>query len=229
VESALLTGEHADLLERYFGREGYAELRGLAQDASTRSVRGGPRVLILPGIMGSTLGSPRSIIGDDTVWIDPVDIAAGHLTELALIPGPSRHASLGVVLVAYLRLKLSLKLAGFDAAFYDFDWRQNLDTLGRKLADHLKNEEKAAEITLVAHSMGGLVSRAALALGARKVRRLIMLGTPNYGSFVPTQALRGVYPILRKIALVDLRHTPEELTTQVFSTFPGLYQLLPAP
>jgi pimeloyl-ACP methyl ester carboxylesterase len=228
IESALLTGEHSDLLERYFGREGYAELRGLAQDASTRSVRGGPRVLILPGIMGSTLGSARSLIGNDTVWIDPVDIAAGNLTELALIPGPARHGALGVFLPAYLKLKLSLKLSGFDADFHEFDWRQNLDTLGRKLAERLK-EEKAGEITLVAHSMGGLVSRAALSHGAGKVRRLIMLGTPNYGSFVPTQALRGVYPILRKIALVDLRHSPEELTTQVFNTFPGLYQMLPAP
>jgi len=55
IESALLTGQHADLLKRYFGEREYAELQALARDANARSVRGGPRVLILPGIMGSTL------------------------------------------------------------------------------------------------------------------------------------------------------------------------------
>src|SRR4051812_27171236 len=56
-----------------------------------------------------------------------------------------------------------------------------------------------------------------------------MLGTPNYGSFVPVQALRAIYPIIRKLALLDLAHSPEELADKVFSTFPSLYQMLPAP
>ena len=60
-------------------------------------------------------------------------------------------------------------------------------------------------------------------------RALIMLGTPNYGSFTPVQALRGVYPVIRKLTQIDLHHTPEELTATVFNTFPGLYQLLPDP
>ena len=111
VERALLTGEHADLLKRYFGTEGYAEMRELAQSASARSVRGGPRVLILPGIMGSTLGSPRKWLTDDVIWLDPMDIARGKLKELALLPGPARHQAVGVVLVAYLKLKLRLRLA----------------------------------------------------------------------------------------------------------------------
>ena len=54
---------------------------------------------------------------------------------------------------------------------------------------------------IVAHSMGGLVSRAAMACEARsKVERVVLLGTPNSGSFAPVQALRGVYAVVRKIA-----------------------------
>jgi hypothetical protein len=41
------------------------------------------------------------------------------------------------------------------------------------------------------------------------------------------QALRAVYPTVRKIAALDVRHTAEELARDVFRTLPGLYQLLP--
>jgi pimeloyl-ACP methyl ester carboxylesterase len=228
IERALVTGEHADLLQRYFGTEGLAEMQELSRTASARSVRGGPRVFLLPGIMGSTLGSPRKLFLDDVLWIDPLDIAAGNLRSLALIPGPARHDALGVILIAYLKLKLRLRAAGYDVDFFPFDWRLSLEVLGRRLASRIA-AEPAAEIHLVAHSMGGLVSRAALAQGAAKVKRLVMLGTPNYGSFVPIQALRATYPAVRKVALLDLRHSPEELASQVFNTFAGLYQMLPAP
>ncbi|MEO8429492.1 MAG: alpha/beta fold hydrolase, partial [Verrucomicrobiota bacterium] len=228
IESALVTGQHADLLKRYFGEREYAELQALARDASARSVRGGPRVLILPGIMGSTLGSERPFFFDDVIWVDPIDIAAGHLTTLSLIPGPTRHKALGVILFSYLRIKLALKLAGYDADFHPFDWRQSVEELGQDLAKRIA-AEPAKEMSLVAHSMGGLVARAALKSAGQKVKRLIMLGTPNFGSFVPIQALRGIYPIIRKIALLDLTHSPEELAQKIFNTFPGLYQMLPAP
>ncbi|MCP5107016.1 MAG: hypothetical protein GY950_26765, partial [bacterium] len=56
VEKYLVSGEHSGVLEDYFGEETYRELRKLAQEASARSVRGGPRVLIIPGIMGSKIG-----------------------------------------------------------------------------------------------------------------------------------------------------------------------------
>jgi len=227
IESALVTGQHDDLLKRYFGERQYAELQTLARDASARSVRGGPRVLILPGIMGSTIGSERAFFLDDVIWVDPVDIAAGRLSSLALIPGPVRHKALGVILFVYLRIKLELKLAGFDADFHSFDWRLSIDALGQDLAKRISSEP-VAELSLVAHSMGGLVSRAAMKTVGKKVKRLVMLGTPNYGSYVPIQALRGIYPIIRKIALLDLGHTPEQLTQTVFNTFVGLYQMLPA-
>ena len=61
VEQALQTGEHAGLLEDYFGSDGYAELRQLSREAASRSVRGGPRVIILPGIMGSEIGTRRAL------------------------------------------------------------------------------------------------------------------------------------------------------------------------
>src|SRR6185503_1985383 len=110
-------------LEAYFGEQEYAELRELAHQARSRSVRGGPRALILPGIMGSRLGTRGKLL-DDVIWIDPIDIAAGNLPELALRGKASRIEPLGVVLFAYLKLKLLLKMDGIDADFHAYDWRQ---------------------------------------------------------------------------------------------------------
>jgi pimeloyl-ACP methyl ester carboxylesterase len=227
VERSLLTGESAHLLEPYFGEAGYQQVRELARQAAARSARGGPRVLILPGIMGSKLGTPGRFL-DDIIWIDPFDIARGKLAELALQPGLVKHTALGVVLFAYLRLKLTLKLNGFDAHFYPFDWRLSIADLGAQLAESVKRDETNG-VSLVAHSMGGLVARAALTHKLPEVKRLVMLGTPNFGSFVPVQAVRAVYPVVRQVGLVDLVHSPETLAEKVFGTFPGLYQMLPHP
>src|SRR6185369_5703251 len=75
----------------------------------------------------------------------------------------------------------------------------------------------------------GLVARAALPAAGKKVARLIMLGTPNYGSFAPAQVIRGTYDVVQKIAALDLKHTAEQLCGEVFNTFPGLYEMLPSP
>lgn len=224
IETALQTGEHAGLLEDYFGPENYLELTRLAREAATRRVRGGPPVLIIPGLMGTKLGRRRTILFDDVVWFDPVDVAVGKLDEL-ILPAGARLRTLGVMLIAYLKLKLRLSRAGYDADFYEYDWRLSLDKLG----DLLKAELAARggeSVSLVAHSMGGMVARWALQHGA-KCRRLIMLGTPNFGSFAPVQALRGSYPVVRKVGALDQTRTAEELARDVFSTFDGLTQLLP--
>ena len=59
-------------------------------------------------------------------------------------------------------------------------------------------------------------------------RSSIMLGTPNAGSLAAVQALRGTYSVVRKIAMLDLRHDAEYLARNVFASFPGLHELLPA-
>jgi pimeloyl-ACP methyl ester carboxylesterase len=227
LERSLVTGEGRGLLEDYFGPENYEQLRDLARDAAKRSVRGGPRVLILPGIMGSTLGRTRLLHTEDILWIDPIEVALGKLTALKLDGGSSPYHAVGTILFAYLKLKLRLKIAGFDADFFPYDWRRSLADAGEALADAIQQEK--SDVMLAAHSMGGLVARAALARSGKKVTRLVMMGTPNYGSFAPVQVIRGTYDVVLKVARLDLRHTADELSDQVFNTFPGLYEMLPAP
>ena len=230
VEHLLASGEHQRELIAYFGESEYSVLAPLArQAAATAKTADAPHVVIVPGIMGSQLGLLRAApLPNDVLWIDPVDISIGNLSLLKL-PGEAKIVSLGVVLFTYLRLKLHLRIAGFAPVFHDYDWRLGVDDLGRGLAERVR--AASGPVMIVAHSMGGLVSRAALACdGMKKVERVVLLGTPNSGSYTPVQALRGVYAVVRKIArLAAQDQSAETLAAEVFSTFPSLYHLLPPP
>jgi len=229
IERALVSGAQRRELSAYFGAREYRALTALAQRAQrARIADPALRVFVVPGIMGSQLGLLRPApLPHDIVWIDPIDIELGRLAALRL-PGPARIVPLGVVLFSYLRLKLYLRAHGFAVEFYDYDWRLPVADVGRAFAERLRGVG-AARAAIVAHSMGGLVSRTALAMpGSGCVERVILLGTPNFGSFAAVQALRGTYVVVRKVARLTANASAEELATEVFNTFPSLYDLLPS-
>ncbi len=201
------------------------ELSRLARRAA--GMRGGPRLLILPGLMGSSIGLLRKNGSVDVTWFDPVEIAQGELVKLAL-PAGHKYWAVGVLKFAYERLRLVLRLAGFDATFHPYDWRRDIRWNGRELADRLLRE-KRQDVVLVGHSMGGLVARGALAhKGGERIGRVVQLGTPNKGVFVAVQALRGTYPLVRRVAMLDLKHSADDLAREMLTTLPGLCGLLPA-
>ncbi len=228
IEQLLASGERRRELVALLGAGGYRELSELARRArDTR--RGGPPVYpvyVLPGLMGSRIGT-RGRLLDDVIWLDLVELAAGHLTRLAL-PRGARLAPLGVMLLNALKLKLSLQVAGFDARLHPFDWRRSVEDLAQELNARIA-AEGGREVMLVGHSMGGVVARVALAGDRGHVARVVQLGSPNLGSFAPVLALRAVYPTVRKLAALDLYHDAEDLARIVFRTLPSLHELLPDP
>ena len=228
AEALLASGEHRQELIAFFGDREYGELQYLARRAvRSRTAPRGGRVLIIPGIMGSQLGLQRPApLPWDLLWVDPVDISAGRLRALRIDSGAPILA-MGVVLFTYLRLRLQLVASGFDVSCVDYDWRLGVDVLGAQLAQRIEAEPHES-VHLVAHSMGGLVSRVALSATARgKVQQVVLLGTPNEGSYAGVQAVRGTSPVVRKLAQLDARTSAEQLADEVFNTFPSLYQLLP--
>jgi hypothetical protein len=229
VERWLARGELRRELTGYFGAAEYRALAALARRAAGVAPADRKlRVLIVPGIMGSQLGLPRTPpLPHDILWLDPLDIQLGRLAALRL-PAAASVMSLGVVLFSYLRLKLYLRAQGFAVEFHDYDWRLPVSESGRALAVRLQGL-RSARVALVANSMGGLVSRAALAHpGTQHVERLVLLGTPNGGSFAAVQALRGTYAVVRKVARIAGEASAETLAAEVFNTFPSLYDLLPS-
>jgi pimeloyl-ACP methyl ester carboxylesterase len=226
IVGLLRSGAHAALLMAYFGEPEYRELSQLAKLAFTRRNPRGRRVFVLPGIMGSRLGlvARRSY---SLLWLHPTALANGDLTQLA-IPGSRALRAVGVMLPGYLKLRLRLEIAGFRPLFCPFDWRHDIERLARAFA-HTIERSGERKALVVGHSMGGLVARAALAHDRkRRIARLIQLGAPNEGSFAPLQALRAVYPTVRKLAALDRLHTAEQLARTVYRTLPGIYQMLPS-
>ena len=257
IEQLLATGQHERELTAYFGETEYRQLATLARQAAQTPLESAPRAVVVPGIMGSQLGLRRAApLPNDILWLDPIDIELGRLSLLrvsaradapagiatpkgtaagaeAPATAPAQVVSLGAVLFSYLRLKLHLRAAGFDAIIHDYDWRLGIDELGRALATRLSTELAACAasnraVVVVAHSLGGLVTRAALTQpGLEGVSRIILMGTPNFGSYAPVQALRGTYAVVRKIARLVKNHSAESMAAEIFNTFPSLYHMLP--
>src|SRR3981189_2734549 len=86
VLDALVSGRHAQSLREYFGAPAYAQLSVLAAAAKRTKQPRGPKVLILPGIMGSKIGgATRGAAGSaragtmrrgafpHVLWIDPLE------------------------------------------------------------------------------------------------------------------------------------------------------------
>lgn len=227
VERALLMDENREAIDAVVGEEYAQYLRRLALEASQVRSRGGKRVLILPGILGSTLA-----VGKDTVWFDPIDIARGKLKLLSLDEGASDVTSNGVFWPTYAELYLRLRIGGFRPEYYHFDWRKPIVDAGKRLADLIEKSASSSQpVSLVAHSMGGLVSRAALKMLGTKAKSLIsetvLLGTPNFGSYAPAMVMTGDYPTVLWVERPDLLNPSGTLIKDVFSTFIGLAEMMP--
>lgn len=122
---------------------------------------------------------------------------------------------------------------------FHYDWRQDNVQSARELHALIEQVRRdhgdpALRVDLVAHSMGGLIARYYLRFGTRdalegadqqvtmegaaRVRKLVLLGTPNLGSVGALQAfLSGERVGLGRIA------------PRTLATFPSGYQLFPHP
>ncbi|HEU4604234.1 MAG TPA: hypothetical protein VFS24_19820 [Steroidobacteraceae bacterium] len=224
VVALLRAGTHAHALSAFFGEREYRELSHLARLAATRHDPHGTRVYILPGIMGSRLGTRTREL--PLLWLHPGAVMQGALMHLAL-PGTHTMMALGVMLPAYLKMRLWLEISGFRPALHGFDWRCDIDSLANQLIARIE-QANDKRIMLVGHSMGGLVARAALGIQKRiEIERVVQLGAPNHGSFAPVLAMRASYPTVRKLAALDRSHSAEEIAEKVFRTLPGIYDLFP--
>ncbi|MGH9630566.1 MAG: CHAT domain-containing protein, partial [Bryobacteraceae bacterium] len=129
----------------------------------------------------------------------------------------------------------------WEVRSFAYDWRLDIGAsagLLRANADAWFGPE--APFHIVAHSMGGLVARSfmqrypdrwesmwdAVGKGVRG-GRLVMLGTPNHGSFSIPQLYLGLNSLVGKLALLDIRHREADLLA-IIRTFAGTYQMLPS-
>lgn len=156
-----------------------------------------PAVFVLPGILGSNLK-----LDGKRIWLGFGFI--NGLTKLAWDPATtSRIQPDGPISFTYDEL-IERLADTHEVIPFAFDWRRPIEDEARRLADAVDAELAARSasqqaVRLLAHSMGGLVARSMQLerpatwqrMMARDGARLLMLGTPNGGSWAPMQTLSG--------------------------------------
>lgn len=189
-----------------------------------------PVVYIVPGIMGTHLAE-----GGRRIWLDILDLAQGRMANLKITNKKVQPEAL--VALAYANLVEYLS-ATHEVIPFPYDWRLSILEEAERFANALEaklKETKADQpIRIVAHSMGGLVTRAMISLRPqlwKRIRerdgsRFIMLGTPNRGSYQIPRLILGQEKTFRMLAMLDLRNSAQQLL-DIISRFPGVLQLLP--
>lgn len=153
-----------------------------ANEATARASRA---IVILPGIIGSSLKNYRT---NQDVWLNVFNYSQMALNEDGTGKYPDvdsvDHDHFGAG-DTYKSLYNGLNTAfgsNFTVIFFDYDWRMDISSAATKLENELANY---SEVVLVAHSMGGLVASKFLdnkTANRSKTLALITLSTPYVGS-----------------------------------------------
>lgn len=217
-------GTKRKLLEEKQARLGKALVRGERDAKAQRK----PVVFVLPGIMGSALAQDG-----DGIWVNPLRLALGRMGRLRIDAKDVTATELLAGPYGDLIERLSVDHA---VKAFPYDWRLSLSAEAKRLAVDVRKTLKETEqpVRLLAHSLGGLLARTMFAqdpelweqFQKREGNRLVMLGTPNAGSFKITRVLLGKDKLLRILSLVDLANSKREMV-EIVSRFPGILELLP--
>lgn len=156
-----------------------------------------PAVFVLPGILGSNLK-----LDGKRIWLGFRFV--NGLKRLAWDPAEAgRVEPDGPIGSTYDDL-IERLADSHEVIAFAYDWRRPIEDEARRLAQSvdsalLARGASGQPVRLIAHSMGGLVARAMQLeapdtwkrLMAHDGARLLMLGTPNAGSWAPMQTLSG--------------------------------------
>jgi pSer/pThr/pTyr-binding forkhead associated (FHA) protein len=188
-------------------------------------------VVFVPGLMGSELW-----LGNERVWpnvkylfkhpeiyqySDNSSLQARALVgEVVIVPNLiklEQYNRMGDYLVEDLGYE-----RGVDFFEFAYDWRQDVRLSAKSLAQAIEAWGIKRPITLVAHSLGTLVSRYYVErLGGKAlVERLILLGGPHQGTPTAASSL-AIRPELLPLGLLG------ERLRKLIASFPSFYQILP--
>ncbi len=219
--------------------DGLRGARPVTRAADGSRVRGGqataqpsdrPAVLVLPGILGSNLQ-----VGGKRIWLGPRLL--GGLDRIAYQPGGADGVGPdGPISLIYDKLIDHLEQS-HEVVPFDFDWRRPIEEEADRLADEVEalldaRQASGQPVRLIVHSMGGVVARTMQIvrpevwqrLMSHADARLVMLGTPNGGSWAPMQVLSGDDTFGNLLVSVGSPFQGRE-ARQLMAQMPGFIQL----
>jgi pimeloyl-ACP methyl ester carboxylesterase len=218
------SGDAERILRVHFGDALFERMQELAHGMATTPAG---TVVVLPGILGSELYE-----NDEQIWISPWNIIRGDFDQLQLDAAGSSIKAIQAptpLKKYYGELQLAL-LQRWNVIAFPYDWRLEIRLVARQLKEQIDAAlPNGSGFSIVGHSLGGLVARSYLQQfpdQARRVQRLIMLGTPNYGSYAIPVLYSGLDEVMQMVALLDSQHFMPELL-QFAKTFVSTYEMLP--
>lgn len=187
-----------------------------------------PVVFVLPGLAGSTLSADGV-----PIWPDLRRLAAGGFSRLE---GDAAGVVAGGLLDRGYGDLCRLLERTHDVRPFAYDWRLSIENSAAALARALDQAlgSGSAPVRIVAHGMGGLVARTAFATDravwdafrSRAGCRLILLGSPNDGTYASVMMLMGRDRLMRMLAMIDVNAGPLD-HARIIAGFPGVLELLP--
>ncbi|HXH91284.1 MAG TPA: alpha/beta fold hydrolase [Thermoanaerobaculia bacterium] len=183
-------------------------------------------VVFLPGILGTDLADDEN----RELWIFPP-----RLKELLLSSdGKSEDNSKRVVHPTAPNFPHAAMLhvlnLSWNVLSFGYDWRKDIRESALKLDVAVRQRFGNEAFHIVAHSMGGLVARV-LRANSPDIQRggkLVMLCTPNHGSYLALHALTLGVAAQALFGLFRAPVAPADALAAA-QTWPGLYQLVPSP
>lgn len=217
-------------------------------------------IYVMPGIAGSQLGLGTTVekAKENILWVNKFQLAICKFSKLAVkfnepvpaIRPVNLYREIYGALIETMRKFCMTHMEGGARRFHDvvtlpYDWRLSIIDNGKLLAELLKQQwskTPGQKTTIVAHSMGGLVARAAYRylvdeLKGDYIRRIITIGSPHIGSYGLCQTFAGNDENVKSLAqakalifgrfdIVGIGDAPMDRVLQVVTTWPGGYELL---
>lgn len=229
----------AEDLKAYLGEPAYEEYLALADqtvgkvDREHLGIDAPENLIFVPGVMGSLLQSRTK---GGVWWIDVR--TRKFIDELRLSPDGKEDADPRNKVVPFTTdityepfMAAALERKDFGHVVFPYDWRKSLRLGAADLKERILElyaGNGGEPVHLVAHSMGGLLVRAALSAHGDevwgKIGRIVFVGTPHYGSPAIAGYLKNHLWGFDLLALLG-----SYLSRDTFRTLRGVLSLLPAP
>jgi pimeloyl-ACP methyl ester carboxylesterase len=223
-------------LSRLLGAQAFAELQKIAakrSDGSHLAADGPKNMIFVPGIMGTLLMN-RSLAG--IWWIDVR--TRNYIDRLGLSPDGTTDADgrdsvkPATADTTYMPFLAAAETEpGINHEIFPYDWRKSLlssTAAFRDLVVELYKANGSKPVHIVAHSMGGLMVRAALMEHGPelwpKIGKIVFIGTPHYGATAIAGYLKNHLWGFELMAILG-----NYLSRETLRSLWGVINLLPAP
>lgn len=221
------------------GLESRSTSAGLAKPANAVVDPNLPPIILLHGITNCHLKD--TLDDDNRIWLDYIDLVRGRFSRFLTLQSDGTSDQTGThfetdgpLWKKYRTAIRTWQEEGFDANVFCYDWRKSVVEASQKLHQHLVTLDavrRGKKAVLVCHSMGGVVASYWAATQSdwdKYVERCVFVGSPLGGSYSSAQAIMGLSPSFKKMALLSIKESMKDFQ-RMTASFPGLVDLLPNP